>query len=263
MTPSFTAVLDSATVAGGSLSADVPADWTQGRTIFGGLQAALALRAMRAVVPPDVPLRALQGTFAAPLPAGEVHADAEVLRVGKNASQAEARLGSGGETTAVFLGVFGTGRESAIARVPEQPSVQTEDPVEFAYVPGRMPRFTQFFSARWLRGGVPFSGHPEPSAVIEVSMTDDAPAAGEEHVLAIADFPPPVALSLLDRPAQGGTMAWLIELLDGRGNTPLEGWRLDTEMVAAGAGYTSQSVMVWGPGGAPVAISRQSMVVFG
>jgi hypothetical protein len=264
MPTSFSAVLDSATVADGSLSANVPDIWTQGRTVFGGLQAALGLRAMRSLVSHDVPLRVLQATFAAPLPPGEVHCGAHVLRTGRSASQVEARLGPAhDETTAVLLGVFGEHRESVVNRAPAQVPVDTENPTDFRFVPGVMPEFTQFFRARWLRGGTPFSGHPAPEAVIDLSMEDDAATAGEAHVLAIADFPPPVALSMLDRPAQGGTSAWMIELLDGVGELPLEGWRVDTKLVAGGGGYTSQSVMVWGPGGVPVALSRQSMVVFG
>jgi hypothetical protein len=38
---------------------------------------------------------------------------------------------------------------------------------------------------------------------------------------------------------------------------------VDAELVAARDGYTSQSVMLWAPDGTPVAISRQSMLVFG
>ena len=219
---------------------------------------------MRSLVAPDVPLRVLQATFAAPLPPDEVRCRAHVLRTGRSATQVEARLGPGeDETSAVFLGVFGEHRESAVSRSPSQAPGETAEPIEFRFGPGVMPDFTQFFRARWLRGGTPFSGHPAPEAVIEVGMKDDGDAASEEHVLAIADFPPPVALSMLDRPTQGGTGAWMIELLDGAGPLPLDGWRVDTELVAAGGGYTSQSVMVWGPGGVPVALSRQSMVVFG
>ena len=44
---------------------------------------------------------------------------------------------------------------------------------------------------------------------------------------------------------------------------PVQKWRLDAELTAAADGYISQSTMVWGPGGEPVALSRQSMVVFG
>ena len=44
---------------------------------------------------------------------------------------------------------------------------------------------------------------------------------------------------------------------------PLDGWRLDVEMMAAHSGYTNQSLVLWGPGGVPIALGRQSMVVFG
>jgi hypothetical protein len=59
-------------------------------------------------------------------------------------------------------------------------------------------------------------------------------------------------------------MTWTLEMLtDSVSDMPLEGYRLDAEIVAGLDGYTSQSVLVWGPGGRPVALSRQSMVVFG
>ncbi len=44
---------------------------------------------------------------------------------------------------------------------------------------------------------------------------------------------------------------------------PLDGWRMDATMMAAGSGYTNQSMVLWGPGGMPVALGRQTMVVFG
>jgi hypothetical protein len=88
--------------------------------------------------------------------------------------------------------------------------------------------------------------------------------ASEYHVLAIADFLPPIAFSLLPRPVTGGSMTWMLELItDQLGGLSLEGWRLDAELVAGRDGYTSQSVMVWGPEGRPIALSHQSMFVFG
>ena len=262
MATSFSTVLAQAAVAEGKLDVDVPDAWTQGRTVFGGLQAAIALRAMRSVLGSETPLRTLQATFAAPLPPGPVHAQAEILRIGTSASQVEARLGTGDATTAVFTAVFGDERESAVRRSPSQPAIEAGPPTEFRFVAGVMPNFTQFFPARWLQGGTPFSGDPMPTAVISVDMVDYADLATEAHVLALADFPPPVALSMLSTPANGGTTAWMIEFLDDFSRLPLQGWRLDTELVAASAGYTSQTVMVWGPGGVPIALSRQSMVVF-
>ncbi|MEN8664607.1 MAG: acyl-CoA thioesterase domain-containing protein, partial [Polycyclovorans sp.] len=49
----------------------IGADWAQGRTVFGGLQTALAVRGLMGLAPDDAPLRALQVTFIAPLPVGE------------------------------------------------------------------------------------------------------------------------------------------------------------------------------------------------
>ena len=47
MAVDFSTVLASMRKSGTGTSVIVPADWLQGRTAFGGLQAALAVRAMR------------------------------------------------------------------------------------------------------------------------------------------------------------------------------------------------------------------------
>ena len=46
----FSELLDALVVSDGAGSVTVPSDWMQGRSVFGGLQSALALRAMRALV---------------------------------------------------------------------------------------------------------------------------------------------------------------------------------------------------------------------
>jgi len=80
----------------------------------------------------------------------------------------------------------------------------------------------------------------------------------------MADYLPPVGLSWLDSPAPGSSMTWMLEILAEKvDGLPMSGWRVDAEMVAAAEGYTHQSVILWGPKGQPVALSRQTMVVFG
>jgi hypothetical protein len=66
MATPFSVLIERAQVDAESLGVDVPEDWMQGRTVFGGLQLALALRAMRALVP-GTAVRSLQATFVAPL----------------------------------------------------------------------------------------------------------------------------------------------------------------------------------------------------
>lgn len=239
-------------------------DWLQGRSLFGGLQVAFALRAMRALVPAELPLRTLQVSFLAPVPSGPIVVAPRLLRAGKNVCQAEAQLLEGTQVLAVVIGIFGASRASEIARCPERPAVAVPThPPEARYIPGVTPAFLQHFKMRWLRGGLPFSGTPEPQAVIEVDLLDEG-TASELHLPALADSIPPVALSLLSRPVPGSSMTWMFELLqDSYAGLSLEGWRLDVEMVAAGQGYTSQSALLWAPDGRPAALSRQSMVVFG
>src|SRR5689334_13621143 len=75
----------------GAASLDVPDDWLQGRTLFGGVQAVIGLAAMRSLAPQG-PLRSLQVTFLAPVPGGVVQARARILRSGKSATHVEARI---------------------------------------------------------------------------------------------------------------------------------------------------------------------------
>lgn len=247
----------------GSATLEVTPDWLQGRTVFGGLQAAIALRAMRTLVP-DTPLRTLQGTFLAPVPGGPVTAQARVLRTGKSATHVEARIVDGESTLALLVGVFGTARASSVAVRPRPAAIDSDSKtIEFPYVPGLTPAFTRHFKVRWLRGLPPYTGDTATEHVLEIGLRDAGPA-NEGHVLAMADFIPPIALAHLKVPAPGSTLTWMLEVLTERFDTlGLERWRIDASLAAARDGYTSQSVMVWGPDGEPVATSRQSMVVFG
>ncbi|MGH8454451.1 MAG: acyl-CoA thioesterase [Nevskiales bacterium] len=258
----FSELMRSAQDAPGRCTVDVPDDWLQGRSVFGGLQVALALRAMRTLVP-DAPLRTLQVLFAAPVPAGCMRAQAHVLRKGKSATHVEARVLDGENCLVLVVGVFGAARESVVSLQPQQPVIDDRHAVPFRFVPGVTPAFTQHFASRWLRGHLPFTGMATREIVVEIAMRDTGNAS-EGHVLAIADLIPPVALSHLKKPAPGSSMTWMLEFITDRfTELSLDGWRVDAELVFAGAGYTSQTAMIWGPGGLPVALSRQSMVVFG
>jgi len=259
----FSEAMQTVTRHGDGWQATVSEDWLQGRSAFGGLQAALALRAMRELVPADMPLRTLQVTFIAPVPAGSVAIRARLLRAGRSVIQVEASLCDGQQTLCRLLGVFGSARPSVLDFQPEQPPVVAVAPQELRYVEGRMPAFTQHFRANWLRGDLPFSGGRQRDSVLQLSLRDDG-QPDETHVLAFADFIPPIALSMFATPTPGSSLTWMLELLRDRyDDLGLDDWRVDAELIASRDGYTNQSVMLWGPRGEPVALSRQSMVVFG
>src|SRR6478752_3345958 len=103
-TTPFSVLLSRIHASEGASTLDVPEDWLQGRTLFGGLQAVVGLAAMRSLAP-DAPLRSLQVTFVAPVPGGPVHARARILRSGKSATHVESRIVDGDNTLAMMVGV--------------------------------------------------------------------------------------------------------------------------------------------------------------
>lgn len=259
---SLAQLLESASFTENSATLDVPDTWLQGRSMFGGLQAVLGVLAMRQLIPSGTPLRTLQTTFISPIPAGPATATAQVLRSGKNATHVQAQIEQDGKPLALFIGVFGKQRDSVISRDIQQPELTDPSDIKFIHRPGITPSFTDHFDARWLKGDLPFKGISTPEAVTEITMREPG-VTTESHLLAIADFIPPVALSLMKQPSFGSSLTWMLEFLaDDYQDQPLEAWRVDSEMTAASGGYTSQTATIFAPNGKAVALSRQSMVIF-
>ena len=259
----WSALLAAARCEPGRATLALTEDWMQGRSAFGGLQSALALRAMRTLVAAELPLRTLQTTFVAPAPAGETVATARMLRSGKSAHQVEATIARDGDVLALVVGVFGSARASRVSHVPAMPRLSHPVDRPLPHLPEVLPRFLQHFDARWVEGDLPFSGSSATRSTVELGLRDEGPA-DESHVVALADFIPPVALSWMPGPTPGSSVTWMLELLlDRFDHLPLQGWRVDAELVAARDGYTSQSTTIWTPHGQAAALSHQSMVVFG
>lgn len=253
-----------APTAPGEFRYSVGDDWLQGRTLFGGLQAMLAVKAMRLTAPEAPPLWSLQTTFVAPVPPGEGRIRVQILRQGRSALQMEARLMDGEQTAAVVVAVFGAARTSAVTVAPEAvlpPPV--EDGPELPYVPGVFPNFTQHYAYRWLDGGLPFSGHAGRANRIQLRQRD-AGLMTDLHIIALADAIPPVALSLTDQPTAASTLSWSLEFVHHPPPVASEGWwRMDARIVAARDGYSNQDACLYGPEGELVVLARQVVAVFG
>jgi hypothetical protein len=250
-------------VESGSITSRVDDDWLQGRSAFGGLQGAFAIWAMRTLVPEAMPLRTFQRTFVAPVGAGDVVTRARVLRAGKNTMHVEARIEHGDDVRAHAIAVFGTARESIVVREIQRAPNAHEGGTRLPFMSGIAPNFMQHFDVRLLDGGLPFSGSRATRNVFEIGMKEQGNAS-EAHLIAIADFVPPVALSWMPKLTPGSSMTWMLEVLDPNfAARPLQGWRIEAEMVAARDGYSSQSTIIYAPNGTAMVLSRQSMVVFG
>lgn len=263
MTTPLSTLLQGAIWSDAGLSVDVPEDWLQGRSAYGGVQLAIVSHAMRQLVPYSVPLRTLQATLIAPL-AGRLVVRPRILRTGKNVTHVEARFTDENDATLLHcIAVFGNRRTSQVSVVPVQPEVQCEAPITMPFIAGLTPAFTQHFDGKLLRGAFPFTGSTATECSFSLGIRDSGPFT-EAHLIAFADYPPPVAFSHLKQFAPGSTLTWMLELFtDDFSDLPLSGYRIDAELLAARDGYTSQSATVWSPNGQALARGQQCMMVFG
>lgn len=252
------------------LSVVIPADWAQGRACFGGLMAALQFEAMRAKVPAERPVRSLAITFVGP-PAPEVPIsfEVEVLREGKAVSQVLGRAVQNGQVMTLMQGSFGAPRESVIsveaAPAPTHLKPLEESP-ELPFIKGMTPDYLRFMSMRWALGGLPFSNTPSREIGGYVRFRGDVKreALNEAHLLAMVDTWPPATLPHLSKPVPGSSLTWTIEFVQPLPAMDTLDWaqyRAVIEHSRDGYGHTAAAL--WTPQGELVAMSRQTVTVFG
>ena len=240
--------------------AQVTDDWKQGRTTYGGLSAALCVEAALKTLPDAPPLRSGQFAFIGPA-AGELAIETRVLRRGKSTLFVGVDLvGEQGLATRAIL-TFGAARESAVAysQLPPPPVARPED-CEFFFPPGAGPGFSGQFEVRMAGGARPLSGQP-PEYLLWIRHRDPA-ATSLSALIALADTPPPPAMTLFPRFGPISTMTWSIDIvgLPAEGD---DGWRLlRSTAETIGDGYSTQGMMLWNADGAPLIAARQNVAVF-
>lgn len=245
----------------------IPASWAQGRATFGGLTGALACERMQSVVTPGRPMRAMQVSFVGPVEPGiPVALEVELLREGKSVSQVMLKMVQDGTTRLVALGSFGTGRESAVSvaplPAPEAPAPEDCEPTPF--VEGMMPSFTQFIEARWCFGSRPFSGQKHRDMGGWMQFREAPSKLDEAAIMALIDAWPPVPLSHLTSFAPNSSLTWSVELMDPLPTVKPDDWLLyHASIDRASDGYGNVQAQIWNRQGELVAISRQTVAVFG
>lgn len=248
---------------------DLPADWGQGRALFGGLVAAVALRVMARGAEADRPLRSLTVSFLGPVEPGRSAIEARLLRRGGSVTQLEARVTQDGTARTVLLGSFAADRESGLVVEPAaRPAVAGPDDLpELPFTPGVTPEFTRHLAYRWARGDLPFSGGDGRGMTGWCRLREAGPAsATPEHVLALVDAWPAGVLSQLGRPAPASSLTWTLDLPSplaaAGGDRPDDWWLFDTVTESAAAGYAHARSSLWSPSGRLVGLSRQTVAVF-
>ena len=261
-TTPFSDVLDQLGREKSAFRAKPSEDWRQGRTLFGGLSASLAVAAAQRAVPGLPPLRSANFAFVGPA-SGDLELMPRVLRAGKSTTIVEVHALSENETALSAVLVFGSARRSSHCYrslpMPETPP-PTSLPIFFDKP--FAPPFSRQFDAHFAGGAQPVSGAHTPELLLWVRHRDHAAPDDVASVIALGDVPPPAAMTMFATPAPISTITWSIDVLTDKFMGT--GWHLiHVAAESVGEGYSSQRMTLWEAGGTPILAARQTVAVFG
>ncbi|MBU6268784.1 MAG: thioesterase family protein [Sphingomonadales bacterium] len=258
----FASVLASAQPRETGFALAVPTSWHQGRTAYGGFSAALCLAAATQAGDVLPPLRSATFSMIAPV-AGDATVSAEIVRRGRNATWAEARIHSGGSlaftASLVFMG-------------PVASSLHRNDrPVPDDLVPldsARAVTYTQYTPA-FLREHIDSrhaltpSPEPRPEMCRWLRLNQRGGLDAMLELVLLGDALPPGVLPLMNPGVPVSTMHWQINLLTAAPQTR-DGWYLLRSVGDyAEAGCSSQRMAIWNTDGQPIMAGLQSVALFG
>jgi acyl-CoA thioesterase len=259
---SFSEIIASIT-AGGMV--EVPEDWRQGRTTYGGLSAALCVAGALRTIPELPPLRSAQFTFIGPA-SGTLRMAPSVLRAGKNTVFVTVDLhGEAGIATRALL-TFGAARASVLQYTGRPaPTVPPPSACPDFFEGGRPPKFAAQFETLRAGGLVPLSGAAAPDLLVWFRHRDETARTGLLGLIAIADALPPAAFSMFAAPAPISTITWSIDVPDPNAleTGDQEGWYLMSSRGDHIAdGYTTQDMALWNQNGTALLLARQTVAIF-
>lgn len=240
----------------------VPANWMQGRTAYGGLTAALCLEAATQLSG-GLPIRSAQVAFVGPVN-GRVRSRPELLRQGKNTVFVSVRMTGEDGVLAECIFTFGAARASTLefAELPPPEVPPVTEAGNYFRKEGHGPTFAQNFDIRFAGGSVPMSGAKDADVSIWMRHKDPETPNDAIALLALADAPPPAAMSMFTQPARISSMTWMAEFLTEDTSTD-DRWFLARHTAqTARNGYSSQQMVMWNTAGTPVMIGRQTIAVF-
>jgi acyl-CoA thioesterase len=259
--PGFSEVLSSFSFDGAALRGRVADNWLQGRTLYGGMAAALCLEGAQRAFPDLPPLRSAQISFIGPAE-GEIEVTMQVLRRGKSVTFVNADLAGEKGLAARCVFAFGAARETIFHQhfIPA-PDLPGPDEAKMFFPPDQGPTFARNFDVRLARGGAPVSRSKEHDHFLWVRHRDHS-LNSIVALLALADMPPPAMMPMFPQPAPISTMTWALNFLTDHPQTDDGWWLMESKAENAGEGYSSQDMFIWSRSGEPAVAGRQSVAIF-
>ncbi|MEJ2762886.1 thioesterase family protein [Photobacterium sp. MCCC 1A19761] len=244
----------------------LPQSWGQGRTVFGGVSAALLYTAMKSKIRDGRPLRSLTTNFVGPLLLDTPFSfEVEVLREGKNATQVTARIIQDGMVAVIQQGCFGNERFSNI-EVPNHETHDIDLPAKcqgLPFIEGVTPNFLTNIDLSIAKGAMPYSGVNISQLYGWMRFKNEPGKITDAHLVCLIDAWPPAVLQMMKKPSPASTMMWNLEFIYPHDQfSPRDWFAYKAQTRQAAGGYAHLEADVWDASGNLVAISRQSVAIF-
>ncbi|UUR08867.1 acyl-CoA thioesterase [Sphingomonas glaciei] len=256
--PSLATVV--ASLSGDPLTLEAPPSWSQGRTLYGGMTAALGWAAAAHTVPDLPPLRSVQAAFVGPA-AGRLTLQPTVLRRGKSATTVGVDVHGEAGLAARLTFFCGAARPSKVMHERAiAPAAPAPDDLPAVLKAGQGPTFATNYDIRHVSGGLPFSGG-EPEFVMWARMRDADGADPLVSLIALADVLPPASMPAFPEFGVISSLSWNFDL--DRLPDDAAAWYLcHATSQSTADGYSRQAMSVWDAAGRRVLAGSQTVAIF-
>lgn len=247
---------------------DLPTGWLQGRTIFGGLVAAMMMqKAFITINDPQKKVLSTSITFVGPVQESQVRLTAEILRQGKSVTTIEVRLWQDDAVQSILIASFGTERETHIKvsnekTAPDYPAID-----QLNIVPKNLPFPECFkqFQLTWAEGLYPISGSKQADfggwSRFDPELHENRKMQVAD-LLALMDVWPPGVLPLFKIPAPSSSLTWHITFIHSLQQNMDDWFKYKVFTDYADHGYSTEYAYLWDQNNRLIAISRQTVTVF-
>lgn len=237
----------------------LPQGWTQGRTAFGGLSAALAYYAA-SHIEDDLPgLRSAQIAFTGPL-FGALTAQTKMLRRGRSTAFVQSELfgdkGLGLHCNFIFAGQRETEVRAHEMAHPDFPPLPTDEALHSGP--------EQFFTSKMEFVGKRIDTSTKTNRLTRWMRLKDRDDLNDPmaEILCMGDSLPPSIMGMLDKNAMVSSMNWQVNIIADHPATTDGWWLIDSHTHYADHGASSQFMSIWNSDRELIATGMQSVAYY-
>ncbi len=241
--------------------------WHQGRTVYGGIMTAVLLEAISERIGPDRILTSISVNFVGPQDGEQpINIATSIIREGKSVTQATAQSTQNGSIGTSITACFAKARPSEVhVESSESPSIR---PASHCFnVPKDSdvaPKFLQYIDLAVSDGDLPFSNSQKSTLAGWMKYAEAPSKMTMSHLVGLIDAWPPAVLQMMPKPGPASTISWHLTFpnqIENSDGTEWLGYQATTQ--SAADGYAHTLAKVYSPKGKLLAISQQTIAIFG